>query len=59
MVLRDIFFLAQPPLLSRRGNGTHPNSFMPLYDRACISYLTSVPVRDQRVLLKKCAAMDA
>src|SRR6186997_620559 len=26
-LLRNIFFLAQPPLLSRRGNGAHPNSF--------------------------------
>src|SRR6185295_12698695 len=26
--LRDIFFVAQPPLLARRGNGAHSNSFM-------------------------------
>src|SRR4029079_10883480 len=28
-LLRNILFLAQPPLLSRRGNGAHPNSFTP------------------------------
>src|SRR6187549_1853429 len=26
-LLRNILFLAQPPLLSRMGNGAHPNSF--------------------------------
>src|SRR6186997_1223442 len=26
-LLRDILFLAQPPLLARRGNGANPNSF--------------------------------
>src|SRR6185369_13491753 len=26
-LLRNILFLAQPPLLSRRGNGATPNSF--------------------------------
>src|SRR6185436_13379334 len=26
--LRNIFFVAQPPLLARRGNGAHSNSFI-------------------------------
>jgi hypothetical protein len=28
LVLRD-FLMSRPPLLSRRGNGAHPNSFTP------------------------------
>src|SRR4029434_10704338 len=47
-LLRNILFLAQPPLLSRRGNGAHPNSFTP--SRPRLQLHDSIVVRLSRRL---------